>query len=113
MVIATNQAEKEYIKSWTEGDLQKQVVDAAKKLNWTGYHTWLSAHSAGGFPDWMFVRERIIFVELKRQNKDPTPKQTEWLERLSQAGQEVYIWRPSDWFDGTVANVLSRNEAGE
>ena len=39
----------------------------------------------------------MLFVELKRQNGKATAQQDVWLEALKAAGQEVYLWRPSDW----------------
>ena len=48
--------------------------------------------SAPAFRSWAAT----IFAELKSETGQPTPEQYEWLEALAEAGQEVYLWRPSD-----------------
>lgn len=80
----------------TEKQFESQVKSVAKMFGWLYYHTWKSIHSPAGFPDCVFVRERVVWAELKRENGQPTPEQCEWLEALAEAGQEVYLWRPSD-----------------
>lgn len=82
----------------TERRFQQQVLDLAKLLHWRSYHTWNSMHSTGGFPDLVLVkRPRIVFAELKREGKAPTPEQQAWLDDLRACGAEAYLWRPSDW----------------
>jgi hypothetical protein len=69
----------------------------APMLGWRlCYHTLRSKGSQSGFPDRVLVRERVIFVELKREKGKPTDSQIEWLDALAAAGAEVYLWRPSD-----------------
>lgn len=81
-----------------ERDFQAQVIKLAQYLRWRTYHSWTSIHSAAGFPDLVLVRRpRVLFVELKREDRSPTPAQQEWLDELAQCSVEVYIWRPSDW----------------
>jgi len=81
-----------------EVSFQADVDDRAEKLGWIHYHTHNSRGSDKGFPDLCAVRgNRTIFAELKREGENPTPKQKMWLEALEKAGQEVYLWRPSDW----------------
>ena len=72
------------------------------------YHTFRSQHSPSGFPDYVLVRERVVFAELKTEKGKPTPFQTEWLDGLRSAGAEVYLWRPSDLTSGEIGRVLSR-----
>jgi hypothetical protein len=61
-----------------------------------------------GIPDLLIVgNDRVIWAELKTQKGRPTPDQTEWLERLKRAGQEVYVWRPVDWLNGSVPEILA------
>jgi hypothetical protein len=60
-----------------------------------------------GIPDLLIVGERVIWAELKTQKGRPTPDQTEWLERLRRAGAEVYVWRPVDWLNGSIPEVLA------
>jgi hypothetical protein len=77
----------------------------AKMLGWTSYHTLRSRGSKSGYPDRTLVRDRILFVELKREKTQPTPDQIMWLDKLAGAGGEVYLWRPSDLDE--IARVLT------
>jgi hypothetical protein len=77
----------------------------AVQLGWTSYHTLRSRGSRAGYPDRTLVRERILFVELKREKTGPTDDQVEWLDKLAAAGGETYLWRPSDLDE--IARVLS------
>jgi hypothetical protein len=78
----------------------------APMLGWRlCYHTLRSKGSQSGFPDRVLVRERIIFVELKREKTGPTPNQVEWLDGLAKAGAEVYLWRPGDLDE--IGEILS------
>ena len=52
------------------------------------------------------ARERVIFVEVKRQKENPDPEQERWLRGLAAAGAEVYVWRPGDWPE--IEAVLKR-----
>lgn len=90
----------------TEAEFQRIVVQLAKLRGWTTYHTYDSRNSDEGFPDLVLMRERVIFVELKRERSKPTPAQKRWLSGLKDAGAEVYLWRPSDW--DQVATTLAR-----
>jgi hypothetical protein len=73
----------------------------ATLLGWSlRYHTLRSRGSDPGFPDRVLVRDRVIFAELKREEKVATPitdRQVEWLTGLARGGAEVYLWRPSDF----------------
>ncbi len=81
----------------TEKQFETQVKDLAENwLHWKYYHTWRSIHSPAGFPDCVFVRERVVYAELKTEKGQPSPEQYFWLEALAEASQEVYLWRPSD-----------------
>lgn len=78
----------------------------ANQLGWTSYHTLRSKGSKTGYPDRTLVRDRILFVELKREKTQPTNDQVMWLDKLAKAGGEVYLWRPSDLEE--IALVLSK-----
>lgn len=88
----------------SERQFQAQVVDLATRLGWRPYHTWISIHSAAGFPDLVLVRApRVIFAELKRDGASPTAAQEAWIAELRQCpGVEVHVWRPAD-FEAIVA----------
>lgn len=61
------------------------------------YHTLRSKGSQPGYPDWTIARERVIWLELKRERTHCTPAQIEWLKRLVAAGAEVYVPRPRNF----------------
>jgi hypothetical protein len=81
------------------------VIDLAGRLQWLVYHTADSRRSAPGFPDCVFVRERVLFAELKTDTGRLTYAQRRWLTMLEKAGQEVYTWRPKDLQD--IARILA------
>ena len=95
----------------TEADLREQVRDLAKLFGWKMYFTFNSFHSPRGFPDLVLCRPGgqgrvggVIFAELKRETGQVKPQQEEWLQALRDAGQTVYVWRPSDIEE--IARVL-------
>jgi len=59
-----------------------------------------------GFPDNVLVRERVIFVELKRVGGKLSPDQRDWMDWLTQSGQECYVWTIDDMED--AVEVLRR-----
>lgn len=89
-----------------EKDWQRQVIDLARMLRWRvahfrpamTKHGWVTPVAADGkgFPDLLLVRERLVFVELKRDGGKLTPDQIEWIGALRDACQEAYVWRPCD-----------------
>ena len=71
------------------------------------YHTHDARKSPEGFPDLVCAGPGgVLFRELKRQGKDPTPVQQRWLDALADAGQDAGVWRPEDLFSGRIANEL-------
>jgi hypothetical protein len=94
----------------SEDELQAQVVGFARDLGWLVYHTRDSRRSAPGFPDLVMVHERsgaLLFAELKRDGKQPTPEQVRWLRALALRGA-AFVWRPADWRSGEVGRALHR-----
>lgn len=73
--------------------------------NWTYYHTFNSRHSAPGFPDYVCVRHRVVYVELKAERGKVSDAQSKWLLRLKNAGAEAWVFRPSQWAE--IERVLS------
>ena len=92
----------------TERDFMAQVTQLATIRGWAWMHirpgmtqhSWrtpISGPLGSGFPDLLLVRrERILFVEIKREGAKPTPEQVDVLGILSGAG-ETAIWWPEDW----------------
>lgn len=84
----------------TERAFQASVVRYAELMGWHTYHTYDSRRSNAGFPDLVLVRRpRVIFAELKSQRGRLRPAQRLWIEELRACGQDVRLWRPSDWED--------------
>lgn len=78
-----------------EKDWQRQVRELAETLGWRRcYHTFDSRRSDTGFPDLVLVRDRVVFLELKRETGKVSAAQASWLTALRDAGAEVYVARP-------------------
>lgn len=91
----------------SEKDFEQLVKDLARVNNWLYYHTWRSLHSVPGFPDCVMVKgNRTVYAELKTAKGKVTPAQKQWLDALATAGNEVYLWRPSDYEE--ICKVLFR-----
>lgn len=75
------------------------VIEWAELRGWLVYHTRDSRGSDKGFPDLVLVRgKRVLFVELKRSMKQRLrAEQQVWFDRLSTAGQVVFLWCPEMW----------------
>lgn len=84
----------------TEKQFEQQLIGSngkpgiARVLGWRCYHTLRSKGSEPGYPDWTLVRDRVVFLELKRETGVVSPAQAEWLTALRNAGAEVYVVRP-------------------
>ena len=94
-----------------ESELERNVRKLARNYGWCGFHISFSKgavtgiHMVGlgdrhydsdGFPDWLFVRERVIYRELKGKGKYPTEAQKRWIAKLQAAGQDAKVWWPKD-----------------
>lgn len=55
--------------------------------------------SGAGLLDNVCVRERVVYAELKSEKGELSFEQAKLVERLEEIGQEVYVWKPSDWKD--------------
>lgn len=100
-----------------EADWQGQFLDLAHLMGWRTMHVrrsigknqmWTTTTSVIGWPDivlWNETQHRIIFAELKSETGKLTSEQVEVLQSLARAGQETYVWRPSDFDD--IREVLS------
>ena len=94
----------------TERELQQAVLELARLLRWSCYHTFDSRRSEHGWPDLVLVRPpRLVAAELKSEQGRLTPAQLGWLDLLRQVpGVETAEWRPRDWIDGTIEQTLRR-----
>lgn len=108
----------------TGGELQRQITDLATILGYDWAHfralqnrrgMWqvpVEGPLATGWPDLFLAsarRQRVMFVEVKRELGDPlTPVQQACHDALRAAGLEVHVWKPSDMSSGLIADVLGR-----
>ena len=90
----------------SEAQLSNAVRELALLLGWRGYHTFDSRRSDPGFPDWVFVRDRVLYAELKAVRGVLSPGQVAWRDALVGAGAEWHLWDPSHWRDGTIEAAL-------
>lgn len=84
----------------TEAEFQAQVVEAAELYGWYTHHTFDSRRSNPGFPDLVLVHPKrgfVIFAELKSEKGRVTREQSAWIDALTQAGADAFVWRPADW----------------
>lgn len=60
-----------------------------------------------GWPDWVILGPRgALFRELKTERGRLTPDQRRVRDRLTNAGLDWGIWRPSDLVNGTIHRQL-------
>ncbi|MGE4425479.1 MAG: VRR-NUC domain-containing protein [Solirubrobacteraceae bacterium] len=85
-----------------ERDLERVLVDEAKKHGWMRYHVPDSRRTEAGFPDEVLLHPgagRLVIAELKTDGGAIKPAQRVWLEGLGRVKElghppEVYVWRP-------------------
>lgn len=94
-----------------EAPFQALVVDVARWLGWTCYHTRDSRGSDPGWPDLVLARPvgtrgcRLLYRELKRERGRLTTEQARWGELLLRAGCDWAVWRPNQWSE--ILDVLT------
>lgn len=82
----------------TEEQFQNQILAYVRARGLLAYHTYNSRRSVPGWPDLAIVGARgVLFRELKREKGKVSPDQQFWISALGDAGQDVGVWRPSDW----------------
>ena len=97
-----------------EARFQARVEELATYLGWFTWHVYNARFSKAGFPDLVFIRERVFWAELKATSQltnrvgKVSPVQADFLDRLRGAGAEVYLWYDDseDWEQ--IKAVLSR-----
>lgn len=98
----------------TEKQFEQQLIGSkgkpgvARVLGWRCYHVLRSKGSEAGYPDWTLVRDRVVFLELKRETGVLSDAQREWLGALRAAGAECYVVRPRHL--DQITDVLRRRD---
>ena len=99
----------------SEAELQANVIELAKALGYTVAHIRDSRRQmVEGLPDLTIGRKappRLMYVELKREagsgrHTELTPWQVLWRDIIVGAGNQWFLWRPSDWLSGEIERVL-------
>ena len=92
----------------TEKVFTQQVMDYARLMGWSAYHSWISIRSEPGFPDLVAVRAgRLVVAELKTLTGKLTPAQEKWLGVWGGIpSAEVFVWRPNDESWAQIERVL-------
>ena len=92
----------------SEATWQEQLLDLAHFLGWKHMFVrksigkgkkWTTATNVKGWLDltlWHERQQRVMFVELKSESGEPTPEQLAMMASWTKAGQENYLWYPSD-----------------
>lgn len=102
-----------------EAQFQKRIVQIAKRNGWLVFHpkktrlpngAWVTPFIGdAGFPDLVLVRPpKLLFVELKKQNGQPSKDQIRWVESLRACGVDAFFWRPDEL--GYIQSVLETGE---
>ena len=97
----------------SEASFQRQVIALATALGYRHWHDNATnaarrcpscgevrrgPRNAPGMLDLILVRRpHLIWVELKAEDGEVSPEQQQWIDDLRASGQQVYVWRPSDW----------------
>lgn len=102
-------------KAMSESDLQAAVIQLAQLKGWLAHHTRPAFNQSGkwatpiqgnaGFPDICLARKGVVlFFELKREKEKLEPNQELWREALGLG--RAFVFKPSQWQDGTIARFL-------
>jgi hypothetical protein len=92
----------------TEKELDHHIRQLASDLGLFRYHVTDSRGTSAGFPDLVLVGPGgVIFAELKSARGQLRPEQTEWRDRLTEAGATWRLWRPADLASGDIARELA------
>lgn len=125
--MTTAQFRGEMAKDRGEAGLQEDVIALARTLGWlvahfrpvriqranggVYYETPVGADGQG-WPDLVLVRDRVLYVELKRENGTLEPAQRVWRDRIKEAGATWLLWRPRDWESGAIQRELTSRASG-
>jgi hypothetical protein len=101
----------------SEAQLQQNVIDMAHVFGWLVHAerpamradgTWRTPIQGDkGFPDLVLIKgNRVLFCELKSQRGYTSEAQEEWWRRTLDTKVQYYLWRPAEWFDGTIERIL-------
>ena len=100
------------IRETGKGGFQEEVVQLFQWHHWkvAHFHTVAMRRANGsiayitpaaadgkGWPDLVCVKNRIVYIELKRRGAKLGEEQELWRDRIEMAGGEWYCFWPKDW----------------
>ncbi len=110
---ATPQDRKRIAASMSEDDLVSAIIDEAHDAGWLAVHHRPAQTAKGyrtavqgdkGDPDLLLSRAGVVLlIEAKSEKGTLSPEQKLWRDAV---GASWWLWRPSMWLDGTVAELL-------
>ena len=91
----------------TEAALLNLVLSLAEKYDVLAFHAYDSRKTYGpGFPDIVLSSPySTLFAELKIDDTAKgylKPEQRQWRDNLISSGEQWVLWRPRNYFDGTI-----------
>jgi len=101
-----------------EEDFQRKVLQLCKLLHLHTAHFRPALSRSGryitpvagdgkGWPDLTIVGPGgVLYRELKSATGSRTPEQRQWAEWLTEAGQDVAVWKPRDLESGRIQAEL-------
>lgn len=94
--------------SMTEDGLMEHIRVICKQLGLLAFHVRDSRGSWGpGFPDLVIAsRKGTLFVECKSMTGTVSQDQRKWRDALTAAGMPYQLWKPSDYYSGTISAEL-------
>jgi hypothetical protein len=84
------------------------VRDLMAELGLIGYHSHTPLRDRRGFPDWEIWGTKIIHRELKSMRGLLSVDQRRVGSLITAAGGDWAVWRPTDFFNGTIRAQLER-----
>ena len=109
----------------SEAKLQARVLYRARKYGWKTSHAQrgivgeaedghpiIRTSMSPGWPDLACAKvgNRLLFIELKREQADLDPGQVVWMTLLNQTGVRAIIVRPSDLREGRVDAIFRHGD---
>lgn len=86
----------------SEDELAADVVALADAYGLWAFHDNDSRRNRAGLPDWLLVGTRVLWRELKSEKGRLRQSQEDVLARLTAAGEDAAVWRPSDLLSGAI-----------
>lgn len=122
-MVALTPAQQTLATAMTEAEFEDAIIDLATRLGWRihaerpgrsekGWRTAIKGMA--GYPDLTLVRGgRLVFAELKSERGRLSEEQNAWIDALVRVAEaskddlmDVFVWRPTNWLNGTIEAVL-------